>query len=70
MSRLINVADDVYNTLVALKDKESFSGVIRKLIVNKSNKEKVLSFFGKKGIDVSKVNSLSQEWKQWSDKYV
>ena len=69
MSQLINVSDDVYDELTRLKGKESYSKVIRTLMVTTSNKEKVLALFGKGGIDEKVVKEVSHLWKQWSDKY-
>ncbi|MEK6962794.1 MAG: antitoxin VapB family protein [Nanoarchaeota archaeon] len=70
MAKLINVSDDVYNTLKGLKGKESYSVVIRQLLQGHSNKEKVLSFFGRGGVDAKAVAELKEGWKKWSEKYV
>lgn len=70
MSKLISVSDDVYETLTNLKNKEeSYSKVIRNLITTKSNKEKILSFYGKGGVDTKKIEELKKIWKKWSEKY-
>lgn len=70
MSKLINVSDDVYETLSDLKGKESYSQVIRTLLVShRSNKEKILEFFGKGGIDERKIKELNPLWKKWSLEY-
>jgi predicted CopG family antitoxin len=69
MTKLINVADDVYNLLTALKGEKSYSSVIRELVAKKTNKEAVLSFYGKKGVDEKKVKELSCLWRSWSEKY-
>jgi predicted CopG family antitoxin len=69
MARLIHVSDDVYGLLTKMKGKKSYSVVIRELAEHKSNKEKVLSFFGKGGIDAAKVKELSAGWKKWTDEY-
>ncbi|HLD04656.1 MAG TPA: antitoxin VapB family protein [Candidatus Nanoarchaeia archaeon] len=70
MAKLINVSDDVYDTLKSLKGKESYSVVIRRLLGNRSNKEKLLSFFGSRLVDEKEVASLKEGWKRWSEKYV
>ena len=69
MARLIHIADDVYTELTKMKGKNSYSVVIRDMIEKKSNKEKVLSFFGKGGVDLAKVKELSSGWKKWTDEY-
>ena len=70
MAKLINVSDDVYDTLKSLKGKESYSVVIRRLLGNRSHKEKLLSFFGSRLVDEKEVASLKEGWKRWSEKYV
>ncbi len=70
MSRIISITEDVYETLTRLKGKDSFSRIIRELISKTSNKEKILSFFGKGGIDEEKIKELKPLWKKWSEKYV
>ena len=70
MSQIISLSDDVYETLKKLKGKESYSVVIRQLLVEKSNKEKILRLFGKGGVDETKVKELHPLWKKWSDEYV
>lgn len=69
MAEIISVADDVYQELTHRKGKESYSVVIRRLLVGKKNKEKILSFFGKGGVDAAKIKGLSGEWKKWSEEY-
>lgn len=67
MSKLINVADDVYQRLSTLKKREeSFSEVLRELLKKKTNKEKILSFAGLEGMDENKIKSLKEGWKKWS----
>ncbi|MDO8642525.1 MAG: antitoxin VapB family protein [Candidatus Woesearchaeota archaeon] len=70
MSKLISVSDDVYTTLKEMKGEESYSVAIRKLFTPKSNKEKILSFYGKGGIDKEMIKEVQKSWKQWSEKYV
>ncbi|HIH43173.1 TPA: hypothetical protein HA246_06025 [Candidatus Woesearchaeota archaeon] len=69
MSRLISVSDDVYSKLTKLKGKDSYSVILRRLIVPSSNKEKILQFFGTGGVDEEKVKELKIGWKKWSDRY-
>lgn len=70
MARLISVADDVYDELTARKGKEdSYSTVIRRALAKKSNKEALLAFAGKGGVDEKRVKELGKEWKKWSKKY-
>ena len=70
MSEIISVSDDVYHEVTAIKGTESYSFVIRKLLAGKRNKEKILSFWGKGGVNPAKMKELSKEWKRWSEKYV
>ena len=69
MSKLINIADEVYLTLTKMKGSESYSKVIKSLIEGKSNKDKILSFAGKGGIDKAKVEELRDSWGKWSEKF-
>ncbi|MBI2136246.1 hypothetical protein HYU06_04185 [Candidatus Woesearchaeota archaeon] len=69
MSKLISVSDDVYSKLTKLKGKDSYSVILRRLIVPSSNKEKILQFFGTGGVDKEKVKELKIGWKKWSDRY-
>jgi len=70
MTRLISIADDVYDELTSLKGIESYSKIIRKLIFKKTNKEQILAFFGKGGINNKKIRELNPIWSKWSEKYV
>lgn len=70
MTKIISVSDDVYEKLKALKGRDSFSMVIRFLIKNSSNKEKILSFVGKGDFDDKRLEELRKGWKKWSEKYV
>lgn len=70
MTEIISVSDDVYSALTKIKGKESYSFVIRKLLSENTNKESLLKFFGRGGIDKSKVKELNKGWKKWSEKYV
>jgi len=70
MSKLISVSDDVYAALKQKKGDESYSSAIRKLInPPSSNKEAVLRFYGKGGIDKEMIKEVQKAWKQWSEKY-
>ena len=69
MAKIISVSDDVYTALTKLKGKESYSKVIRKLVLKRTNKDEILSFFGKGGVDVKKVKSLGTLWRKWSEEY-
>lgn len=69
MSSIINVADDVYVELTNIKGRESYSSIIRKLLAERENKERVLRFHGKGGLDIKKLKDVSNEWKKWSKKY-
>ena len=70
MSSIISVADDVYMELTNIKGKESYSSIIRKLLSERENKENILRFHGKGGLDIKKLKEVSNEWKIWSKKYV
>ena len=70
MAKLIHVSDDVYEGLTLLKGKESYSHVIRKLLSQKRMKEKFLMFYGKGGVESTKVQELRSLWSKWSEKYV
>ena len=69
MARLISVTNEVYASLTQLKGDESFSKTILTLISGTSNKERLLSFFGKGGIDAKKIEELKPLWHRWSKKY-
>jgi len=69
MSKLINVSDDIYEQLNKLKDNESFSTTIRKLLLQRSNKEEILKRFGKGEIDEKRMKELKKGWKKWTEKY-
>ena len=69
MSKLINVSNEIYEKLSKLKGENSYSEVLRKLLEHKTNKEAILSFVGKKGIDEKSIIALKKEWKEWSKKY-
>lgn len=46
MGKTITIADDVYNELVKIKGKKSFSEVIRSLIKKQGNSDIILIGFG------------------------
>lgn len=70
MSKLINISDKTYRKLSILKGKESYTIVIESLLEKRSNKEAVLSFFGKGGIDEKKVKEAEKIMRKWSIKSV
>ena len=70
MSKLINISNEVYERLTVLKEKESYTNVIKKLLEKKSNREAILACAGKGGIKKEALKSLRKDWKKWSDKYV
>lgn len=69
MSKLINISDSVYDALTKMKDGDSYSDVIFSLIEKTSNKDKILSFAGKGGVDEDKIKELKQSLDKWSKKY-
>lgn len=72
MSKLINISNETYEKLKAMKNKdESFTIVIEDLIIEKtkSNKEAILKFAGKGGIDEKAIADLKKGWKKWTEKY-
>ncbi len=72
MSQLINISNEMYERLKAMKGKEdSFSIVIKKLIEKKEagKKKKFMDFYGKGGIDERAIIELKKGWKKWTEKY-
>ncbi len=69
MSKLINISNEVYEKLTELKGEESYTTVIRKLLSKKTNKEKILEFAGKGGIDEGEMKEIKRGWKKWSEKH-
>lgn len=69
MSKLINISDGTYKRLTQLKGKESYTIVIENLLEKRSNKEAVLSFFGKIKIDEEKVKEAQNLVRKWSKRY-
>ncbi|MBI2140360.1 hypothetical protein HYU14_05530 [Candidatus Woesearchaeota archaeon] len=69
MSKLIRITDEIYGKLTALKGKESYSSAIKCLLADRGNKDAILSFAGKGGIDMGEMRKLKDEWKLWSKKY-
>ncbi len=70
MSKLINISNETYRKLSAIKGKESFSIIIENLLEKKTNKDAILACAGKGGINGDALKSLRKDWKKWSDKYV
>ncbi len=69
MSKLINISDDVYEKLRMMKAQQSYSEVLRMLLEKRSNKEAVLSAFGKGGVSKQKVAKARTYLKTWSKRY-
>lgn len=69
MSKLINISDETYKKLKSIKGDNSFTWVVEKLLANKSNKEKVLSFAGKANFDEKDLKKIKKGWESWSAKY-
>ena len=61
MSRIISISDDVYQILTRLKNKDSYSKIIRNLLSKETNKEKLLVFFGKGGVDAGVGQRCAKE---------
>lgn len=71
MSKLINISNEIYSKLRTMKrNDESFTIVIENLLEKRTNKEAVLAFAGKGGIDEEKIKSLKKGWARWTKKYV
>jgi len=70
MAKIISVSNKIYEELTKMKGNESYSILIDRLISEKSNKIKILSFFGTKCVDKKKIKELKGGWKDWSKKYV
>ena len=68
MAKIISISDSVYDELKKLKGDESFSTIIKKLLKKKTNKKKILEFYGKGGVDKKLVKEI--DWKSWSERYV
>lgn len=66
MAKLISVSNEVYETLTKLKGENSYSETIKVLFAQKSNKQKLLSFFGRGGIDDKRMKQGEAVWKAWS----
>ncbi|MBI2043488.1 hypothetical protein HYT25_03815 [Candidatus Pacearchaeota archaeon] len=69
MSKIISVSDEVYNKLKMLKKEESYTVLIKDLLKKRTNKEEILKFAGKGGLDEKEAGTLKKEWKKWSEKY-
>ncbi len=69
MSKLINISDETYKKLTQLKEKKSYTVVIENLLEKRSNKEAILSFAGKGGIDEKKIKDLKKRWNKWTKRY-
>ncbi|MEK6890068.1 MAG: antitoxin VapB family protein [Nanoarchaeota archaeon] len=72
MSKLINISDRMYEKLKAMKsENESFTIIIEKLVEKKkrSNKEEILKFAGKGGINDKAIEDLKKGWGKWNERY-
>ena len=69
MSKIISLSDDVYNKLKEIKGNNSYSIIIREMLKKRSNKEAILKFAGRGGINEEEILSLKKDWKRWSQKY-
>ncbi len=69
MSKLISISDEIYGSLTKMKKDESYSQIIKKLLENRTNKQSILTFFGKGGLDKDKIKELNKAWSKWSEKY-
>lgn len=69
MSKPINISNEVYRKLSAIKGEKSFSIIIENLLETKLNREIILACAGKGGINKEALKSLRKDWKKWSDKY-
>jgi predicted CopG family antitoxin len=70
MSKLINISDETYKKLKAMKGEEkSFTIVIETLIEKNTNTQAVLACAGKGGIDENKIAELKKGWKKWTETY-
>ena len=69
MSKLISVADDVYEKLSAMKAQQSYSEVIRKALQKQGNTEALLALAGKGSFNEKRLKELKEGWKRWSEKY-
>ncbi len=66
MSKTISISDDVYEKLVRIKGKRSFSEVIRDLIEKKGNWELLMIAFGTRDEkDVEKLKKETKEAEKW-----
>ncbi len=69
MTKIISLSNKAYDELKRIKNNKSFSEVIMLCLEKKSNKEKILEFFGKGGIDIKKIKEVRAMWLKWSGKY-
>lgn len=67
MTKIISLSDSAYKELKKIKENKSFSEIILLSISKVSNKNKILEFFGKGGIDAKKFKELRGLWVKWSE---
>lgn len=66
MTRTISVADDVYEMLVKIKGKRSFSEVIRSLIKKEGNFDVLMVAFGTRNeAEVEELKKEVEEVEKW-----
>ncbi len=70
MAKIISLSNEIYEKLSELKGEDSYSTVIKKLLLKKTNKEKILEFAGKGGINEKAIEEIKEGWKNWSKKHV
>jgi len=71
MSKIISIADDVYEKLTLLKGNSSFSNVIRSMMEEENSKQKVLSLFDSNlSFDKNSLKELKKGWDKWKKRYV
>ena len=71
MSKLINISNNLYDRLKAMKGDESFTIVIENLVEKKtkSNKEAILNCAGKSSFNDKRLKELKKGWGKWNEKY-
>lgn len=70
MSKIISVPEDWCDLHIGWKGDENILSAFRKLAAKKSDKEKILAFFGRGGIDNLKIKELQWAWKRLSKGYM
>ncbi|PIN90147.1 antitoxin [Candidatus Pacearchaeota archaeon CG10_big_fil_rev_8_21_14_0_10_32_14] len=68
MSKIISVSDEVYEVLTKLKGNKSYTVVIKSMMKENSNKERILSFAGCDIINKTEIEEIKKGWKGWKEK--